>query len=334
RSSAPAVVKDHTHDNGNGETQHGTGTLEVYDEDSYCGIGSCRPPCVQVCKNMTSFSAAVSLASLVASALNSYITSQITTLERHFNFSSSISGFLLSCNDIGYLVTTLFMSYYTRRVHVPRAMALSTAIYGISGILCAVAFFGTRDQLSSPPKESFNAPVVFFTQMCQNATTAANLSCGDASTGPRTPFGITEHWKQIAIFILALGMILQGVAKSPRQPFIITYLDDNLPKTKTSVYLGAIVGLSFFGPALAFALGSVFSGMYITLEETNMTPYDPRFLGAWWLGFVIFGAAGIVVGLPMIFFPKRMRKRVELKEVKHKKDPNVSGIRRLWIDLK
>lgn len=65
-----------------------------------------------------------------------------------------------------------------------------------------------------------------------------------------------------------------------------------------------------------------------------MTPRDPRWLGAWWLGFVIFGAAGIIVGLPLIFFPKRMRKRVDLEVVKEKKPADLSGLRRLWRDLK
>lgn len=77
-----------------------------------------------------------------------------------------------------------------------------------------------------------------FTQMCHSFTTPANLSCTVASDRSKGIFEITEDWRIAAIFIIALGMILQGATKSPRQPLLSIYVDDNVPKTQTSVYLG------------------------------------------------------------------------------------------------
>ncbi|XP_052086586.1 solute carrier organic anion transporter family member 3A1-like [Mytilus californianus] len=37
--------------------------------------------------------------------------------------------------------------------------------------------------------------------------------------------------------IIAIGMILQGIGKSPRQAFITTYIDNNVKKTQTAVYV-------------------------------------------------------------------------------------------------
>ena len=65
---------------------------------------------------------ALSLAALSTSTLSTYIGSQITTLERQFGFSSSVSGILLGCNDFGYLLTTLPMAYVARRVHIPLSL--------------------------------------------------------------------------------------------------------------------------------------------------------------------------------------------------------------------
>ncbi|CAG5127865.1 unnamed protein product [Candidula unifasciata] len=313
------------------------------DDDSYCGIGSWRPKCMQGCKNMACFSALYCAIGLVMSSLNSYISSQITTLEKHFNFSSAISGFLMSCNDLGYLATTLSISYYTRQVHIPRAMSVSSVLYGVSGLLCAVAFFCTRSQIPSPPRDVFYvgnttlqpAASTSFTQMCQNATTPTNESCTAGSNRFKGNFEVTEDWRIGAIFFLAIGMILQGFAKSPRQAFLTTYVDDNVPKTKTSMYLGVTIGVSIFGPGVAFALGGFFSSMYVTLEETNISPRDPRWLGAWWLGFLVFGSAGIIVSVPLIFFPKRMRRtRTKPPATEQRIKARDTGLCGFWLETK
>jgi len=34
------------------------------------------------------------------------------------------------------------------------------------------------------------------------------------------------------------GMILQGVAKAPRYPFLTSYVDDNVNKKNTAMYMG------------------------------------------------------------------------------------------------
>ncbi|CAL1537422.1 unnamed protein product [Lymnaea stagnalis] len=283
-------------------------------EDNYCGISSCRPVCLQRWKNVGCFTAAYSMTGIVTSALNIYMNSQITTLEKHFNMSSSVSGVLMSCNDFGFLVTTLIISYYTRRVHVPRALGFSTIMYGISGLLCTIAFFGSRIEISSSDLRP-NVSLVqdkLFAQMCSGVK-QLNGTCDEISNRVGTPDFVSDSWKFIAICILAVGMILQGVAKSPRQPFVGTYIDDNTPKSKTSMYLGIMIGLSIFGPALAFILGGVFSKIYITLEATRMGPRDPRWLGAWWLGFLLFGSLGLVVGIPLFFFPRHITLRPGLQ---------------------
>jgi hypothetical protein len=38
-----------------------------------------------------------------------------------------------------------------------------------------------------------------------------------------------------------------------------------------------------------------------------MSPRDPRWIGAWWLGFVVFGIISIFLAAPLPFFPKQMK---------------------------
>lgn len=38
--------------------------------------------------------------------------------------------------------------------------------------------------------------------------------------------------------------------------------------------------------------------------DVDMSPRDPRWLGAWWLGFVVFGVLTFIFALPMLCFPR------------------------------
>ena len=77
-----------------------------------CGMGLCHPLWLQRCANITCYSISYGLTVLMTNALGIYISSQITTLEKQFNLSSSQSGFILSCNDIGFIITVLFVSHF------------------------------------------------------------------------------------------------------------------------------------------------------------------------------------------------------------------------------
>ncbi|KAK3743397.1 hypothetical protein RRG08_001846 [Elysia crispata] len=310
---SPSTNKDEG--DGNGDDDDGN---EDDDDDLVCGVGSVTPGCLQRFMNIGYFTAFYSLAGLMTSALNVYISSQITTLEKYYNFSSSVSGFLMSCNDIGYLLTALLMSYYSRRVHIPRALSLSTFIFGVSGIMCVLAFVLTKDQYSSMTKfssshdntTSARANQNSVANLCRNVSAASNISSqGDVPDAG----GMSDGWKAFALSILAVGLCIQGIAKSPRHAFLGTYIDDNVPKTKTAKYLGIVGGLSIFGPAMAFMLGGIFSKIYVTLEDPGISVRDPRWVGAWWLGFLFFGGAAVVVAIPIFCFPRHLKGRRQIE---------------------
>ena len=193
---------------------------------------------------------ALCLGVLSTSTLSIYITSQITTLERQFGFSSSVSGILLSCNDFGYLLTTLPMAFVTRRVHIPRALSVSTLLFGLSGLLCTVPFFATRGDLppvskiTSAENASAGHSGALARSLCKTPDLSFDHALGGVSMGGNS--SETAGWRdnscegngkesaisvggsELAIAIIAVGMM----------PFMGTYIDDNVPKSKTSLYYG------------------------------------------------------------------------------------------------
>ncbi|KAK6167390.1 hypothetical protein SNE40_021429 [Patella caerulea] len=293
------------------------------DPDTECGMGSCKPNKLKCCATMGCFTAVYGLSGLVTSSLQIYINSQITTIERQFGFSSSVSGLILSSNDIGYLLTTLFMSYIARKTHIPRVLALSTMFFGFSGLICSIPHFMDMDSFRLSHREGN------ITTMIASPLQGGSLCLNDTFSGMNDTLlhcGTTENINKnatirtVAILLLSVGMCLQGFGKSPRYPFLATYVDDNVEQTQTPLYLGIISSVGIFGPALGFTLGGVFSKMYVTLEETNMSLRDPRWIGAWWLGFLFFGSIGVIAGIPLLCFPRKMRSRPKhLDNLKTKK---------------
>ena len=103
------------------------------------------PETMHVSVGIRGFVAAFSICSLMSQVLSVYLSSQITAIERQFGLNSAQSGFLLSCNDIGFLAATLLSSYMATRVHIPRGLALSLIIYGVGGLICSLAYFASND---------------------------------------------------------------------------------------------------------------------------------------------------------------------------------------------
>lgn len=68
------------------------------DPDEQCGVLCFRPSLLQRCARVGVFVAFYCPASLCTSAISVYMSSQITTLEKQFGFTSAQSGFLMSCN--------------------------------------------------------------------------------------------------------------------------------------------------------------------------------------------------------------------------------------------
>ena len=51
--------------------------------------------------------------------------------------------------------------------------------------------------------------------------------------------------------------------------------------------------------------------------DIDIGPKDPRFIGAWWLGFVILGFASMLIALPVMCFPRTLKPQHAKKEYGH-----------------
>ncbi|XP_060594234.1 solute carrier organic anion transporter family member 2B1-like [Ruditapes philippinarum] len=302
-------------------------TLREDDPDTQCGFGTFRPGFLQIFARIGAFVSFYSLSGLLTSTLAVYINSQVTMLEKQFGFSSAETGFLMSCNDIGFLSCILFCGFIARKVHIPRGLGISTILYGICGIMCSLPYFiqdhSSYDIDQKPNNLDIQTNITALggkVPMCVNDTSNGDIDRCSADTDVE---GVTKsmtvvqqlHIKKVAYYIIAIGMVFQGVGKSVRYPFIGLYVDDAVDKRKTGFYMGIIIGTAIFGPALAYLVGGLFNNIYITLEKVDITPKDPRWIGAWWLGFLVFGACSVIFSLPIMLFPRKLKSKSRMKDL-------------------
>ncbi|NXJ43214.1 SO1C1 protein, partial [Ciconia maguari] len=122
------------------------------------------------------------------------------------------------------------------------------------------------------------------------------------------------------IYIL-LGNMLRGIGETPITPLGISYLDDFAKEEDVPVYVACLHTIAMLGPMFGFLLGSLCAKLYVDigfvdLGSITITPQDSRWVGAWWLGFLIGGVISFLAAIPFCFLPKSLKKPKEVNNDK------------------
>lgn len=135
--------------------------------------------------------------------------------------------------------------------------------------------------------------------------------------------------------ILFVAQFISGMGAPLFHTLGVSYMDDNIKKSKTPALVSEyevkikfrgnlyfmFSGFSYFlrmlGPPIGYALASFSLNMFISPTLTpTITKNDPRWLGAWWLGWLVLGSLLFVFGSLLAFFPKTLPRAAARKEEK------------------
>ncbi|XP_052396129.1 solute carrier organic anion transporter family member 4A1-like isoform X2 [Carassius gibelio] len=137
-------------------------------------------------------------------------------------------------------------------------------------------------------------------------------------------FGGTGHkprWLGWGVLIMALGSLvfalphfttppyqfLHGIGATPLYTLGVTYLDENVKSNYAPVYIGIFYTAAIVGPAAGYLLGGFFLNIYTEIDQTTeLTPENPLWVGAWWIGFLAGGAAALIIALPILGYPRQL----------------------------
>ncbi|KAL3970527.1 transcription factor 7-like 1 [Sarotherodon galilaeus] len=257
-----------------------------------------------------------SLLQLAQLLVSGYMKSSISTIERRYGLSSQKSGLLASFNEVGNTILIIFVSFFGSRVHRPRYIGAGALLACLASLLMGVTHF-----MSEPYHytKSIFASNEKSANLCQSESSVTTSSYNQTCLKQETP-------AQQGIYpMLLLGQLLLGVGAVPIQPFGISYIDDYASKRNSPLYLGILLAMTSIGPAFGFITGSLMLRFYVDFDKVpkeaiELDTKDLRWVGAWWLGFLVASCVLFLTALPYLFFPRNMPKEEDPDDIESQPD--------------
>ncbi|XP_065220372.1 solute carrier organic anion transporter family member 74D-like [Planococcus citri] len=298
--------------------------------ETKCGIGCFYPGWLQLLASKKVFVVIYSLAGMQLAMLSSYHVGTLSTVEKNFNMSSRMIGMISAASHVSNLFANLALTYFASKGHRARWIALALLTVSTSCIVKTLPYhiFGGGENIKLYTKEYQALANVTDLHSENNVgignTTAitylrTNINCkqsDDASFPDRMSF-----------YIFLCAQLLMGIGSSVFWTCGSVYLDDNVRKNVFPILIAFSNVMTLLGPTIGFLLASFMLKIYISPSSTpTITHEDPRWIGAWWLGWYPIAISGLVCALALSLFPKTLPRAAlrKLGNPSHPKSNQVS----------
>ncbi|XP_029350813.1 solute carrier organic anion transporter family, member 1D1 [Echeneis naucrates] len=264
------------------------------------------------CSKLKLFLASMAFVYFAKAFGGAYMKSSITQIERRFDIPSSLIGVIDGSFEMGNLLVIAFVSYFGAKLHRPRLIAIGCLIMAVGSFLTAMPHF-----LQGPYK--YETSVSHSRDINTTESILPCLSNHSMTDADETPDLETQTACEKAVgssmwIYVFLGNMLRGIGETPIMPLGVSYLDDFSREENTPFYLACIHTVGILGPMFGFMLGSFLAKIYVDigfvdLDSITINHKDSRWVGAWWLGFIVTGTIILLSSIPFWFLPKSLPKQ-------------------------
>ncbi|XP_050314315.1 solute carrier organic anion transporter family member 74D-like [Anthonomus grandis grandis] len=288
--------------------------ISINVKETTCGVWCLKGICLQKFANKKAYVILYGLLGCIFSASFAYFNGTITTLEKRFRIPSRTTGIISVGNDLSQLLMSVILSYYTGRGHRPRWMALGMYTVVLFCIITALPHFlygpGMDALLLTEEYRNHSNATKNFLLEEQNKFLCSSESRRDSVCEKDTR-------NLSPTLLLFAAQFISGIGGSLYYTLGVSYMDDNIKRSKTPALFSFSYFLRMLGPAIGHGLASFCLKLYIspTLTPTIDTK-DPRWLGAWWLGWIILAVILFVFASLLALFPKTLPRAAVRKEIK------------------
>lgn len=204
-----------------------------------CGWGRFRPAILGPFAHVWTFIVLYIVFSFTHAFLGSYPTGILTTLERRFNLSSSLSGFIVNTSLIGIVVSIIIVSVFFAKRNTPRLFAVCMLLTSIAAFL----YFLPHIVSGGTGNEAINKGHTNATALVNRGSGAVQLCADDDSRagGPppegaeRTMCSAEERhtadegvsYVLSAVLLISIADFIHGIAGAPSWTVGLAFLDDN-----------------------------------------------------------------------------------------------------------
>ncbi|KAF6730893.1 Solute carrier organic anion transporter family member 1C1 [Oryzias melastigma] len=266
------------------------------------------------CSKLKFFLVSMAFAYFAKAFGGAYMKSSITQIERRFDIPSSLTGVIDGGFEMGNLLVIAFVSYFGAKLHRPRLIGIGCLLMATGSFLTALPhFFQGRYKYETSMSHTSQVNSTANILPC-----LSNQSMVDEDEAPDLEkIKDCEKAAGSSMWIYVfLGNMLRGIGETPVMPLGISYLDDFSREENTPFYLACIHTVGILGPMVGFMMGSFLAKIYVDigftdLETITITHRDSRWVGAWWLGFIMSGTVILLSSIPFFFLPKSLPKEGE-----------------------
>ncbi|XP_028408691.1 solute carrier organic anion transporter family member 4A1-like [Dendronephthya gigantea] len=274
------------------------------------GWGKFRPGCLNFLANSKCFLVVIMLYTLGAAiSMNGLPVLILPSIEKRFSLSSKGLGIIAAANDIAALLFVVFISFYGDYGNKIKWVGGGAVVAGFGVLLFTVPHLMIGPYHVPDFRESK-------TGLCLLSNKTSQSEPCDDNTGG-------AMWYYMLIFIIA--QFIHGAGICPLYSLVPSYLDENVEPKQMPVYLGLWYLSAFIGPGIGILLGGQFLSVYVDIKQPdglNLTPKDHRWIGAWWLGFLVFGLLFWLLAIIISGFPSSLPGAKERRE-KHIREGNL-----------
>lgn len=253
--------------------------------------------------------AALAILSLYAvgqAAMSSYQMSVITTLEKRFQIGTTRIGWLIGASDLGGIVAILFASYFGSKGNASRVLAVSAVGVALSAVIYVFPYFIYGPKLSTQElsgitskqalQNSSNSQAADF-RTCSGL--AANASAAEHEKEAQKEGLISNTESIVGFTFMVVGRVFLGMFSSPLFSVGISFIDDMVGSRRSGIYIGILYATITLAPTFGFLSGSfavtVHESLNLIVSDHPGGQKDPRWIGAWWIGFLFFGLLSLSI---------------------------------------
>lgn len=284
------------------------------DVDSHslrCGWGCLAPGCLQRFRTAKWVLFWLCWAAgIQGMVVNGFVNVVITTIERRFGLRSSQSGLVAGGYDIASFLCLVPVTYLGGRAGASKARWIA---WGVVLIGCGSLLFATPHFLAGPYRGASHHED---TCRSDNSTKMPVAGECDASQGSGSPAD-----SNLYLWLFLLGQLLHGAGSAPLFTLGVTFIDENVSKKMSSVYLGVFYMMATVGPALGYVVGGQLLRVYTDFLTTDaatlgLTQLSSVWVGAWWVGFIASAVLCFALAIPLLAFPVEMPGAADLRAEK------------------
>lgn len=287
---------------------------EVTEEhvETRCGLRSCRPGFLQRCNKPPVLLGCLCVYTLVHGfAVNGINNVNTTSYERRFDLTSSSVGWISSVYDISAAICGVVIGFYGNRRNKGRILTVAFILSSMGSLCMWLPHFIT------PSYEWGQGQ----SHLCSSKATSERCAESD---GTLSSF----------LTLLLIGQLMHGLGGSTLITVGYSFIDDSVTAATSPLYISMIGLCQMLGPMVGFLVGGILLDVYVDFEripksQWELTPTDPRWVGAWWVGFLISSILMFIFALPFILFGAELPTAKYVRETRVSETHNDGETKRL-----